>query len=162
MAVLYDFRGDLNNQVLRNILKELDEKMADIGEERFLRKKINSILIECLQNLIFHAETSTDDPLKPHLVVTKTGQTYEIVTQNLIHPSRVSALANYLDKINSMNEEELRLYYQEVLTNGRFNPQGGAGLGIINIARKAKDNKLQYRFSTANDSRTLYELRVVV
>jgi hypothetical protein len=162
MEVLFDFKGEIDNQVLKNILKTMDDKMEQLGEDRFLRKKINSILIECLQNLIFHAEKATAASQHPVILITREGKQYQITTQNLIRDEKKSVLTTYVDRINAMNEEELRNYYQEVLTNGKFNPQGGAGLGIINIARKTKEHKLTYRFTPSTDSYLMFEMNITV
>lgn len=163
MEVIFNFKGEINNQVLRSILKTMDEKMAEIGEDRFVRKKINSILIECLQNLIFHGEKPQIQDAEPSLQISKsTENLYEITTSNLVQQSKVESLGRYIDKINAMDKDQLRDYYQEVLTNGKFNPQGGAGLGIINIARKTYDQKVFYSFTPRNEQYQLFKMRMLV
>jgi hypothetical protein len=162
MEVLYSFKGELNNLVLKTILQTMEDKMGEIGVDRFVRKKINSILIECLQNLIFHAEKARTDAEQPSLVISRQGQEYMISTANLIPKEKQATLKNYIDKINAMSDDDLRNFYQEVLTNGKFNPQGGAGLGIINIARKTKDHKLGYKFLPVNDSHLMFQMDILV
>ncbi len=162
MEVLFDFKGEIDNQVLKNILKTMDDLMEQLGEDRFMRKKINSILIECLQNLIFHAEKATISGQQPALKITRNGKAYQITTHNLIKQEKKTVLSTYIDKINGMNEDELRNYYQEVLTNGKFNPQGGAGLGIINIARKTKEHKLVYQYHPTTEPYLMFEMNITV
>lgn len=162
MEVLFDFKGEIDNQVLKHILKSMDDRMEQLGEDRFMRKKINSILIECLQNLIFHAEKATNDSQNPALRITRDGKRYQITTHNLIKQEKKPQLIGYIDKINAMNEDDLRNYYQEVLTNGKFNPQGGAGLGIINIARKTKEHKLTYQFHPSTEPYMMFEMNITV
>lgn len=162
MEVLYNFKGELNNLVLKSILQTMEDKMGEIGADRFVRKKINSILIECLQNLIFHAERTNKDVEQPSLVITREGEHYTIVTGNLIPKEKQTTLKNYIDRINAMTDDDLRNFYQEVLTNGKFNPQGGAGLGIINIARKTKDHKLGYNFAPVSDSHLMFFMTITV
>lgn len=166
MEVLFNFRGEINNQVLRSILSTMEAKMEQLGEERFMRKKINQILIECLQNLIFHAEKPASPDEAPGLYIARDdGNRYSIHTSNLVTPEKADSLRKYVERINNMNPDELRDYYQEVLTNGKFNPQGGAGLGIINIARvarKSSDEKLTYAFTPASNQNLMFEMRIRV
>jgi hypothetical protein len=163
MEVIFNFKGEINNQVLRSILKTMDEKMASLGEDRFVRKKVNSILIECLQNLIFHGERPAVNDAEPGLLVSRLeGGHYEIRTSNLVRASKIESLRVYIDRINSMDKDQLRDYYQEVLTNGKFNPQGGAGLGIINIARKTTDSKVHYAFEPRNEHYQLFTMQMTV
>ncbi len=163
MEVIFNFKGEINNQVLRSILKTMDEKMADMGEDRFVRRKVNSVLIECLQNLIFHGERPSLADAEPGLQVSKGPDgLYDIRTTNLVRATKVESLKGYIDRINSMEKDQLRDYYQEVLTNGKFNPQGGAGLGIINIARKTADSKVHYSFEARNNEYQLFTMHLNV
>ncbi len=163
MEVLYSFKGELNNVVLKTILQSMEDKLGEAGADRFVRKKINSILIECLQNLIFHAEKTRTPEQQPTVIVGRENSDYKISTINLIKLEKQAVLSNYIDKINRMNEEDLRNFYQEVLTNGKFNPQGGAGLGIINIARKTKGHKVGYEFHPAGDEKHLmFQMNIIV
>lgn len=159
MDVIFNFKGEINNQVLRSILKTMDEKMAELGEDRFRRRKVNSVLIECLQNLIFHGERLDMNHAEPALVVKRDEQgNYRIETSNLVRQAKVHTLQHYIDRINDMDSDQLRDYYQEVLTNGKFNPQGGAGLGIINIARKTSDSKISYSFEPRSEQYQLFSM----
>jgi hypothetical protein len=161
MDVIFNFKGAINNQILRSILQTMDEKMSAIGDDRFLRKKINSILIECLQNLIFHSEDADQPVHEPGLIISRKDNAYQIQTTNLVPKDKAAMLTTYIDRINQMDEHQLREYYQEVLTNGKFNPKGGAGLGLINIARKTKDRKIHYSFLPAEPN-LLFQMFIVV
>ena len=160
--VIYSYQGEMNNDILRSILKVLDDKMEELGEQRFFRKKVNSILIECLQNLMSHAEKASSDTTMPSLLIKKEENGYEIQTTNLTNEEKASFLKKHLDKINSMGSEELKDFYQEILTNGQFNPEGGAGLGFINIARKTKDNRVKYDFLEKGNKQLFFNLSITV
>jgi hypothetical protein len=151
MDTLIEYHGQVDNAIVRSLLKQMDDRMEERSEKRMFMKKVNSILIECLQNLIHHGVKVDGNQNQPVILVKRENDHYYITTGNLIEAAKLPKLKGYIDKLNSMNEEELRDYYKEILTNGRFNPKGGGGLGIINIARKAEANKIFYEFSTVND-----------
>jgi hypothetical protein len=160
---LIHFKGLVNSEILRALLKDMDSKLEQKGEARPLIKKINSILIECLQNLIHHSEESDNgDQYLPELIVNKGSEGYTIITGNLIQAENQHRLKDYIDRINSLGSDGLREYYQEVLTNGKFNAKGGAGLGFINIARKTKDNKVHYKFEPVNSEQIFFNLQFTV
>jgi len=163
--LLLDFHGTVDNATLRALLKEMDVKMGELGETRIFMKKINSILIECLQNLMHHATaTPLGNITYPSVVVEKQDDlTYIIKAANLVNAYQQDRLSAYLDRINNFDADQLRDFYQQTLSNGQFNPEGGAGLGMLNMARKSVNNKLQYTFSGPDDQgRRVFELSIAV
>jgi len=138
----------------------MDARMAEMGEKVPFRKKINSILIEACQNLMHHAPSAADFP--PRLQIEKVESGYQISTGNLITKSKAEKLARYIDKINLMSRDELREFYQKVLTNGKISAAGGGGLGILNIARKTVDNRVSYSSQEVSEETLFFNMRFVV
>jgi hypothetical protein len=66
-----------------------------------------------------------------------------------------------LDAINSKDKDELKLYYQERLSNSKVSSKGTAGLGMIEIARKS-GNKLDYEFLKINEETSFFSLNVKI
>jgi hypothetical protein len=157
--VIYDFSGEMDNSVLNKILVTMDTRMAELGEKVPFRKKINSILIECCQNLMHHA-SGADTP--PTLRIEKEDAGYVITTGNLVSKAKADKLSKYIDKINTMDKDELREFYQKVLTNGKISAAGGGGLGILNIARKTIDNQVAYSSEEVNEQNLFFHMRFVV
>jgi len=46
-----------------------------------------------------------------------------------------------LDEINNLQTDEIRNVYRQMLSNAQFSDKGGAGLGLIEMAKKT-GNKL--------------------
>ena len=73
----------------------------------------------------------------------------------------VEKLDQRLKKINSLDKEDLRDYYREVLGNGSVSNKGTAGLGMIDIARKS-GNKLEYEFLDIDEEFSFFSLNVKI
>lgn len=161
---LYSYEGEMNNGVLNSILFAMENKMKEMGERPPTIKKVNSIIIECCQNLIHHPDKPPVDSPEffPSVSITQIEGGLYIQTQNLVLRSKVESLKNYIDKINSMSPETLKEYFQSVLTNGQISAHGGGGLGLLNIIRKAKDSRLHYSFEPANDEEFLFKLAFTI
>jgi hypothetical protein len=161
--VVYSYHGEMNNTVLNSILFAMEQRMAAEGIRPPVIKKINSVLIECCQNLIHHSfKDFSDGQLFPSVSVAKDQDDYLIETRNVIHKSKVDSLRQYIDKINSMDKQELKEYFQTVLTNGKIGAHGGGGLGLLNIIRKSKDSTLHYTFSEANEEEMFFNLSFTI
>lgn len=158
--VIYDYQGEMDNSVLNKILVSMDTKMAEMGEKVPFRKKVNSILIECCQNLMHHAVNPELHP--PKIQILKVADGFQIRTVNLVNRTNASKLKSYIDKINTMDKEELREFYQKILTNGKISAAGGGGLGILNIARKTVDNRVNYQTEEVNADQLLFHIQFVV
>ena len=60
-----------------------------------------------------------------------------------------------IEKINTLNIEQRKGMYREILQNGEFSNKGGAGLGMIDIAIKA-NAQLNYDFKEYNNEDSFY------
>lgn len=163
--IIYSYRGAMSNAILNNILNTMASKMAELGDKPPNIKKVNSVLIECCQNLIHHAEYPQDSgngAYLPSLSVAREGQNYAIITGNLVTADNAKRLKAYIDRINEMSKEELREYYQTVLTNGEISEHGGGGLGILKIIRKTVDSKLEYAFEQLSADKLYFTMNFVV
>ena len=70
-------------------------------------------------------------------------------------------LAERLSEINGMEEDTLRKTYIETLCNGELSDKGGAGLGLLSLAKKAS-GPIDFRFESQKDGRELFTLIVTV
>src|SRR5882724_2821195 len=86
---------------------------------------------------------------------------YRIVTGNHMLNSNMEKLKNRIDEINAMTKEELKTHYLESLKSTELSAKGGAGLGMIDIARKS-GNKLEYRFDPLNDRISFFSLMISI
>ncbi len=139
--------------------------MDDFQEEPKMKKKVYNVLVECLQNLYHHMDEIPDarrEKLKSAIfMIGKLENLYTIFTGNYILNENVEGLRNRLEKVNSLNKDELKLYYKEVLNNGEMSLKGGGGLGMIDIARKT-GQKIDYKFLEINDKISFFTLNIKV
>ena len=94
-------------------------------------------------------------------MVGKEKEDYIIMTGNHIDKSKVQKLKDKIDMVNNMSKEELKTKYREVLNNEEITDKGGAGLGIIDIARRSGE-KLDYEFKDVDNNHSYFSLRVKV
>ena len=71
----------------------------------------------------------------------KKDHSYYIMTANKVHIEDVDNLVFAINQVNDATKEELKEMYKIQLKEGSISERGGAGLGLIDIARKT-GNKL--------------------
>ena len=90
----------------------------------------------------------------PKLFIDEYGRTdnsYVIYSGNVILEEKVHELRNKLLEINSMTVEEIKEVYKMIIAGSSgFSEKAGAGLGLIDIAKKS-GSKLDFDFEHVNE-----------
>lgn len=164
--IILSFKGEITSDLLTSILKILESKLVNIGDEPKLRKKVYNVLVEVLQNIYHHndgvhAETKSDQKSAIFLVGRINQSDYRIITGNYILNNNVESFKSKLDKINSLSKEELKEFYLDILNNDEYSGKGGGGLGMIDIARKS-GQQIGYSFQKVDEEFSFFSLIITV
>jgi hypothetical protein len=164
--ILY-FKGEITDSLLTSILQLIDDKLDKGAEDTKVKKKVFNILLECLQNIYnYYQHQDNDNPkyLSAVLMIKKSPEAYYVLTGNYMKANRIEKLQTRLDHVNSLDSQALKALYKEVLENTTEEPTsdtGGAGLGLIDIARKSGE-KIDYHFDVIDDAYAFYSIQVKV
>ena len=172
--IILSFKGDITQDLLASVYQIMESRL-DSGEENIKRKKkFYHILVECLQNVYHHMEAMKQDEQQQFndrdiqqertaifMIAKGEENSYRIITGNFILNKNAVDLKQKLDKITAMNAEELRAYYLETLNTTELSDKGGAGLGMIDIARKS-GHRMDYNFYKVSEHYSFFSLGVVV
>lgn len=165
--VILSFKGEFSAELLTSILHIMESKMIELSIPMQMKKRVFNVLVECFQNLYHHIESvDADIPLdatkKAALVMVKyVDNKILVLTGNYIPKQSTDELKRKLSMVNELDEKELRELYQQRLLNNSVSQKGTAGLGIIDIARKSK-NELGYEFIEVNDMYSFFCLNIVI
>ncbi len=160
----YIYHGNFTDEITENILKLTEANLQNEENVGKIKKRIYSIMVEGLQNITRHQTKENnivDDKFYYGIfVIQKIDDVYFITTGNPIKKSQIPPLKELLDKINSLSNDELKKYYKKILVEGEMSDKGGAGLGLVDMARKSK-NKLYYKFHEIDDEHSFFYLHTV-
>jgi predicted DNA-binding protein (UPF0278 family) len=162
--MMFFFKGELSSAVFAEIIDLLEENLKKSEIERLIEKKIFYIVQEALQNTQNYVE---QEPLldvvhrMAELKVERKKKKYSIKISNYMIGSQVQKLSEHIDKVNKMSQKELRDFYLEILSNQEFSAKGGAGLGVIEIARRS-GQKLKYSLKKVTENYCLFNLEISI
>lgn len=166
--ILLSFKGVVTSELLTSVLSIMESKMDYMEESPKTKKKVFNVLVECLQNLYHHIDGEEEDKNFERIeaksalfMIAKKDDQFLIRTGNYIDLESALVLEERLELINSLDKDGLKLFYQEVLSNGTLSDKGTAGLGMIDIARKS-GNKLEYQFLAVNDTHRFFCLNIKI
>lgn len=123
-------------------------------------KKILFLLVESIQNIIRHNERRAQEQ-QGLVCVSKKDDGIFLTTGNSIHKDKIDLLRERIDHINTLSESELKKEYKKVLSEGEFSDQGGAGLGLIQMARKTLQ-KIDYAFEKNTDTHYFFLMEIKI
>lgn len=147
--VLY-YKGKLDYDIIGELIQELKAYMS-VRNVRFgLYKKLLTLMIETLENVIRYHENFIDKTqvLENHpseFQIKLKDECYTLVVSNVILNEDVDILSKRLDGLNKLDKKEIKELYKKTITDGKFSEKGGAGLGMIEMAKLA-DRKPEYSF----------------
>lgn len=159
----YIFRGDFSPAIVRSILDLAKATLEEAKDTYKIKSKIFYIMGESLQNIARHQnEAFKASPDKYSLfAIHKKNLKYYITTGNIIDISEIDALKEKIEKINKLAHEDLRDYSRTTRSEAGFSEKGGAGLGLIEMAKRS-GNKLEYDFSNIDDDYSYFYLNTEI
>lgn len=150
MSLLYS--GDFSDAVTDEIIElsgvQLDEESGKVK----IQRKNGFLIAECFQNIVRHNDSNIQNGY--FLTRIDEGVVY-IASGNVIANNMIEELSGKLNHLNSLTKEELKEVYVNTLSNNTLSDKGGAGLGLIEMARKT-GNKLDFRFEKIDDTMSYF------
>jgi len=160
----YTYRGSFTTKITDTILSLTESNLQNENVEKKIRKRVFFIIVEGLQNVTRHQSADDCDELVGYpglFVVQYKKDGYYITTGNLIRTTHQKTIQKQIDKINQLTKDQLKQYSLEILDEGEFSDKGGAGLGLIEIARKS-GTKLIYEFEKINDDFSFFYMHTKI
>jgi Family of unknown function (DUF6272) len=158
--LMFVYRGVVTNDNSASLLMLLEKEMES-SEFGFVgRKRLFMFVLESLQNVSRHSNKNQYSEMSL-VVYSKTDTGYTVTTGNVIETDKIDDLRSKLDEINKLDTGEIRNVYRNMLSNAEFSSKGGAGLGLIEMAKKT-GNKLDYDFIKLDDKFSYYILSKTV
>lgn len=159
----YIYRGLFTQRITDSILNLAESNLDKSGENSKIKKRVFTIMVEGLQNITRHQEmnSKTDSAEKGIFFIQNQESKYYITTGNPILKKNIPKLTEQIQKINSLSPDELKQYYKNVLNDNVISDKGGAGLGLIEMARKS-GNALMYDFVDLTEDYAYFYLNTAI
>jgi len=147
---------------LADIIKK--KLFFEVGRLRQFRK-VFSVFIELTQNINqYSAErdplNGTDKGVGTGIIIVSEGDdSYTITSGNLVENAQLAQIRDHCDRIKTLDSEGLKKLYKEQIKRPRESGRKGAGVGLIDIARKSR-SRLKYKINSIDEHHSFFELAV--
>ena len=164
--IILHFRGNLDYDTIGELITTLRESMKNRGVRFGLFKKMLTLMIESLENVVRYnsgslVQQALLNEYPPEMIISKKEDCFLLETSNVIHNSDASTLSDKLTTLNNSDLDTIKELYRTTITNGKFSDKGGAGLGMIEMA-KIVENKINFSFHPVDDQHSFFILRLCI
>ena len=134
--------GMFSDKITTMLIDLSDNYITNAKHLNKMTFKVSFLIAECFQNVIRHGiiereNTSEVIDHKDFFQINILDDRIVLSSANLIEQRNVQFLDEKIDHLNSLDSNELKSLYMEVLDKARFSSKGGASLGLIEMVRKS-------------------------
>ncbi|MEY3397825.1 MAG: hypothetical protein RL220_419 [Bacteroidota bacterium] len=141
-TLLFSHFGDFNQGKVDSTLSLVESTLLESGEKRQITKRFCTILIEVLQNVSLHGSRDATGHMHAFAIISRSDTHYSFSSGNLVPREDAEHVKQKVEDINRMDENELRKVFVETLANEDLSYKGGAGLGLLTVAKRI-DGKIE-------------------
>ncbi|MCS6896288.1 MAG: DUF6272 family protein [Bacteroidia bacterium] len=153
--IVFMYNGPITTDFMVDVLNLVEYRLEDTKEERRVSKKLFNIMVESF--------TLGEDQNRGNatLLVRQLPYLYSVSIGRRVSSSSVYMIKSFIDWVNSLQDEQLRDAYHDLLQNKNTGmpPQVGGipTISILDLARKSHDF-LQYYFEYLDDTDSFFSL----
>ncbi len=165
-GILMSFSGPFSHSIIEELGKAIRHYLESTEVAGSALMDVFAVYIEQAQNVRNYISRLEAGPEKTRLagsgivVIAQDEQRYVISSGNLLDRTDAPALTAHLERLRSLDKAGLKALYKEQMRRP-LNPQGGAGLGLICMARKSAA-PLEYALGDVDERYVFFSLRVVI
>lgn len=171
-GIIFCFCGSASQIIVEGIGETLLQRMEMEGTDMGVIGRVFPIFVEQMQNVVSHSadriitQSSTGDGVEElsfgMVVVGKQHEKFYVRCGNYVESHRTEALAARLKDLQRMNKEQLKTMYKEERRKAKVEGRAkGAGLGFIDMARKASE-PLEFSITPVDKERSFFSMTTVV
>ncbi len=166
--VMFAYSGYVTEPVLSGVGDAVKQKLALGDADTKTVRSVFAVFVEQMQNIIrYSAEKVPPDAAEREppvelrygiLTIGQEGDDYVVQAGNLVDPADVARIRTRLDEIRAMDRTRLKAFYKEQLKADPDADSKGAGVGFIEIARRAS-KPIEFDFKDFDGKYTFFALK---
>jgi len=163
--VLFLLNGPMSQSVMVEIGETLKQHIERSEESRSIRSRVFFVFVEQMQNIIRYSDepalAEEEDARIGVIVVGKKNDHFFVSCGNRVTQEQASFLDEQLSIIQEMNAQELKTYYKKTRKQDPAENSKGAGLGFIDMARKASA-PIDYTLAPLEEDKIFFSLTTII
>ncbi|HPF09586.1 MAG: SiaB family protein kinase [Candidatus Cloacimonetes bacterium] len=166
--IQFSYKGPITRDVLASLGDAIKEKLHRDDCDAKVVRRIFSILVETAHNIfkysseqVLSEETQKSTGIGLIGIGKHAADTFLVFSGNIVSSEEADDIKQRLELINSLSREELKQSYKAQLKSGTVSENGGAGLGLYEVARKS-ERPIDFSFTDLDNGNKFFEMKVYV
>lgn len=170
-GILFSFNGPISHNMVEMIGSAVKARVEMEDQDNLTVMKVFSIFVEQVQNIShYSSEVITigkgeGDQLEEMrvgvIIIGKKNGNFYVNCGNLVETKDKESLKSQITLLQGMDKDELKKYYKEKRRSKNENEESkGAGLGFIEMARKASD--ITFDFADVDDKNSFFSIKIII
>lgn len=167
-GILFSFSGIISQDVLATFASAIETELTKNDVKKAVVNNVFAIFVEQAQNIMSYSKDciSQEDNIYESVGLVIIGfdsvkNKHFVASANNANTAGLEKLTSKIDIVNKLNKEELKEYYRELRRNGKDSHNRGAGLGFLEMAKKATE-PIIYSVSKLNETTSFFEIQVYI
>lgn len=167
-GVIFSFVGYVSESILFSLGEALKQKMRLDATDANVTKKVFSIFVEQVQNIIRYSaerlEAQSGPPAEMSsgmITVGRDRERFFVVCGNTVRREEGEELRQRLEQLASMDPQAIKTYYREKLREPPEDGSRGASIGLIEIARRST-RPIEFGLTELQGERSFFCLKAYI
>ena len=166
--IMFCYSGYVTERILSAIGETIKKKLAIEETELGKTKKVFSIFVEGVQNVIRYSaeslgpEDQDDSEVRYGLVtIGQDPKGISVQCGNLIYNKDVQKMKERVNQVEGKDKDQLKKLYKQKMMEGPEEGSKGASLGLVEMARRS-GYPIEFAFEEINQEHTFFCIKAIV
>ena len=162
---IINFEGSISFETMEQLLNQLKSARQFNALRKPVKKRVYGTVVETIDNIFKYATPFKGKDLvlrrPPRIQVKEINGKFIVSAGNLVRIDEIKNLKEKLNRVNAMDDQALKLLYEEVINKDSSEEDSGAGLGLITMAMRT-DEDIQYGFDPAGPGHAYFTMHIII
>lgn len=159
--LLMNYFGIISDDLIHSLGHTMEDLLISFSIPKRQIKKVFSILVEGLKNILLYGENSNLNEKIGCVLVVKTSSQIKVLFGNPINVKFQPVLATYIQTVDNLDKEQLKTKYIETLETTFVKNVSESGVGLLVMALNS-DSGISYNFIKLDHQRFLFTTEVSI
>ena len=160
-GVLFCYSGPVSQGLIEEVGQTVRANMSTQAGSKTIIERIFGIFVEQVQNIMNYSAEQYDSLRSGIVLVGRESKEFYVVCGNVVDEANKRKIERAIDEIAGKDKQELKALYKKKMKQTDVQAGKGAGLGLIDIARKAS-KPVEYQFEDLDTERCFYASKVTI
>lgn len=162
---IINFEGSISFEIMEKLLNQLKSARQFNALRKPVRKRVYGTVVESIDNIFKYATPYKGKDLvlrrPPRIEVKELKGRFIVSAGNLVRNDQINGLKDKLNRVNGMDDNALKMLYEEVINKDASDEDSGAGLGLITMAMRT-DEEIRFHFDPVGPTHSFFTMHITI